>query len=58
VTVCTFCRNYILTEKVEFAVKQLVLLDGEYFLWEEFPLSVKEQSVDRSVPVNLVDPFL
>jgi hypothetical protein len=46
VTVCAFCGNYILTEKVEFAVKQLVLLDGEYFLWKEFPLSVKEQSVD------------
>jgi hypothetical protein len=45
-TVCTFRRNYILTEKVEFAVKQLVLLDGEDFLWEEFPLSVKEQSVN------------
>jgi hypothetical protein len=46
VTVCAFCGYYILTEKVEFAVKQLVLLDGEDFLWEEFPLSVKEQGID------------
>jgi hypothetical protein len=46
VTVSAFCGNYILTEKVEFAVEQLVLLDGEDFLWKEFPLSVKEQGVN------------
>ena len=45
-TVRAFCGNYVLTEKVEFAVEQLVLLYGEDFLREEFPLSIKEQSVN------------
>jgi hypothetical protein len=46
VTVCAFCGNYVLTEKVEFAVEQLILLNRKDFLWEKFPFSVKEQSVN------------
>ena len=53
-----FCGNYVFTEKVEFAVKQLVLLDWEDFLREEFAFGVEKQGVNWSIPVNLVDPFL
>ena len=45
-TMSAFCGYYVFTEKVEFAVEQLVLLDGEDFLREEFAFGVEEQSVN------------
>jgi hypothetical protein len=57
-TMCAFCGYYVFTEKVEFAVEKLILLNGEDFLREEFAFGVEEQGVNRSVPVDLVDPFL
>lgn len=45
-TMSAFCGYYVFTEKVEFAVEQLILLDGEDFLWEEFSFGVEEQGID------------
>ncbi len=58
VTLSALCCGYVFAEKVEFAIKQLILLDRENLLGEEFALRVEEQGVDGGVPMNLIDPFL
>ncbi len=45
-TMSAFRGNYVFTEKVEFAVEKLILLDGEDFLREEFAFGVEEQGVN------------